>query len=134
MSRISPARTVSVSIRGPADAAYEFLARPENFPLWASGLCTSIEQIGDTWIGQTQDGPVQVRFTPPNSYGVLDHTVVLGSGAEVFVPMRLVPNGEGCELMLTVFRQPEMTDARFDADIAWVERDLQAVKALIESL
>jgi hypothetical protein len=37
---------------------------------------------------------------------VLDHTVVLPDGTEVYVPMRVVPNGGGSEVMLVLFRQP----------------------------
>ena len=54
-------------------------------------------------------------------------------GATVLVPMRVIPNQAGCEVMLTVFRSPGMTDAQFAADTDWVRRDLTALKALFES-
>lgn len=39
----------------------------------------------------------------------------------------------GCELTLTLFRQPGMDDARFEADAQWVMRDLEVAKALLEA-
>src|SRR5262249_43784091 len=42
----SDIRQLSVSIDRPAAEAYEFLAVPENFAKWASGLGTSLRQSG----------------------------------------------------------------------------------------
>ncbi|MFX8145270.1 hypothetical protein ABTL24_19370, partial [Acinetobacter baumannii] len=59
--------------------------------------------------------------------------VDLGGGREIYIPLRVVGNAEGCLVSLTLFRQPEMDDATFAADAAWVERDLLALKALAEA-
>ena len=61
----------------------------------------------------------------------MDHYVDLGTGAEVYVPMRIVANGEGAEVLFTLFRQPDMSDDKFAADAEWVARDLIALKALV---
>ena len=91
-----------------------------------------MERAGEHWEVKTQQGTVGLRFTPPNEYGVLDHTVVLLDGTEVYVPMRVMPNGTGSEVMLGLFRQPEMDDAEFDRDAGLMQKDLQALKALLE--
>jgi hypothetical protein len=44
-----------------------------------------------------------------------------------------VAKGGGCELVLTLFRQPGMSDERFAADAQWVMRDLDAAKRLLEA-
>jgi hypothetical protein len=126
------ARKLSVSIDRAATEAYEFLSRPENFPKWASGLGASLRQAGADWIAETPDGPAMVRFTERNSRGVLDHSVKLPRGRSVYVPLRVIANGEGCELVLTLFRLPGMSDEKFAADAAWVMRDLQAAKRILE--
>jgi hypothetical protein len=130
---MSQAHTLSVSINLNSTAAYAFLCQPQNFPKWASGLCMSIKQVDDEWIAETPQGPLKVRFTAPNDFGVLDHYVIPAPGVEIYVPMRVIANGTGCELVFTLFRQPDMSDAKFAEDIAWVERDLTAVKALLEA-
>jgi len=126
-------RTVSVSIRRDWQAVYAFAHRPENFARWASGAARSLRQEGDEWVADGPDGRAVLRFAPRNEFGVLDHAVILASGATIYVPLRVVQNGGGCEVMLTLFRQPGMTDAVFARDADWVAKDLAALKALLES-
>jgi hypothetical protein len=125
------ARTVSVSIDRPWRDLYDAIWRPECFPRWASGLSgSSMRKDGEAWKGEGPDGPVRIRFTGHNPFGVMDHRVDAGSGPEVHVPMRVVPNAGGAEVLVTVFRRPGMSDAEFEADIEWVRRDLLALRAM----
>jgi hypothetical protein len=101
--------------RDPLDV-YNFVSDPKNLPRWASGLAAA----------------VKVRFVERNKYGVLDHYVSSGAGPEVYVPMRVFPNSEGAEVLLTVFRQPGRSDEQFGEDTQWVRRDLEALKELLE--
>ena len=101
--------------RSPAEV-YAFVSDPNNLPKWASGL----------------NAAVKVRFVERNAYGVLDHYVKANADPEVYMPMRVFPNGEGAEVLLTVFRQPGMTEEKFIDDTKWVRRDLEALKELLE--
>lgn len=121
-----------VTIARGAGAVYDFLAEPRNFPRWASGLADGLAPEGEWWSADGPAGPIRVRFSPRNPYGVADHEVRLDSGETVHVPLRVVPQGEGSLVMLTLFRQPAHTDASFDADRQWVERDLQRLRALLQ--
>jgi hypothetical protein len=127
------ARKLSISIDRPAAEAYEFLWVPENFAKWASGLAGSLRKAADGWITETPEGPATVRFSERNAHGVLDHAVETPRGS-VYVPLRVIPRGKRCELVLTLFRQPDMSDDKFAVDAAWVMRDLQAAKRILESL
>jgi len=130
----SPSRTLTTPISRSAASAYAFMADATNLPLWAGGLAKSVRPGGDgDWIVETPGGEARVRFAEKNGFGVLDHVVTLADGTEVGVPMRVVPNGGGCEVMLTVFRQPSMTDAGFEGDLALVRADLAALKRVLES-
>jgi hypothetical protein len=63
----------------------------------------------------------------------LDHTVIPAPGVEIYVPLRVVANGDaGSEVLFTLFRQPGMSDEKFAADAKWVLSDLQKLKALLE--
>jgi hypothetical protein len=126
-------RTLSVSINRSAAVAYEFLSVPENFPRWASGLGASLRRAGDDWIVETPEGPATVCFFERNSYGVLDHSIRPPVGPSIYVPLRVVPRGEHCDLVLTLFRQLGMSDEKFAADAEWVMRDLNAAKRLLET-
>jgi hypothetical protein len=127
------ARPITVSIARPADQVYDFACRPESFPQWAAGLGGSLTRDGDGWIAHGPDGDVAVRFSPRNSHGVLDHWVTLPDGTEISIPLRVVANGDGAEVTLTLFRLPGMDDARFERDQGMVAADLAKLKALLES-
>lgn len=126
-------QTISVSIDRPWRKLYEAWWRPEAFPQWASGLSQStLERHGERWSAEGPEGPIEITFTPHNAFGVMDHWVDLGNGHEVYIPLRIIANGDGAEVQLTLFRQPDMTGAKFTEDRQWVERDLLALKALSE--
>ena len=127
-----PARTYSISINRDWQALYEAIWRPEVFPRWASGLAESdLRQEGDNWLADGPEGPISIRFTPHNDYGVMDHFVDTGDGKEIHVPLRVIQNGDGAEVMLTLFRQPGMDDEMFARDAKWITRDLRALKNFV---
>ena len=128
-----PSMDIGVDIGCPLARANDFLTVPENFPRWASGLGESLRPDGDGWTVRTPDGPMGVRFTAKNSFGVLDHWVTPPGSRAIHIPLRVVASGDdGCHVVLTLFRQAGMTDEKFDADGAWVRRDLDRLKALLE--
>ena len=130
---ILPARTFSISVRQDWQTVYTLIWPPEMFGRWAAGLAHSeIRPHGDVWLADGSDGPIIVRFTPHNTFGVMDHFVDTGDGREIHVPLRVVQNGDGTEIMLTLYRQPGTSEERYAADIKLINRDLRSLKALIE--
>ena len=135
MSPLRPARTISVSIDAPAADVYAFIADPRRLPEWATGLGTTPTPLPDgAWRVETPAGPMRVVFAPANDFRVVDHVVypLTGGDPVADVPLRVVPNGTGCEVMLTVFQQPGMSDAQYDADTALVQADLERLKHALE--
>jgi hypothetical protein len=127
-------RHISIRIHRPAAEVYAFAWKPESFPKWAAGLASGLTQDGDRWIAHGPGGDVTVRFSPENPYGVLDHWVTLPDGTELYMPLRVVANGEGAEVGMTLYRPPTLyDDAAFDRDAAAVARDLAKLKALLEA-
>ena len=63
---------------------------------------------------------------------MLDHYVRPARGDEIYVPVRVIANGSGTEVLFTLFRLPGMSDAQFAQDAALVERDLKTLKELME--
>ena len=122
-----------MSIDAPAVAVYRFASDPLNMPRWAAGLGSSISKIDGRWMVETPGGVVTVEFAPANTLGVLDHTVTLGDGTKIYMPMRVIANGEGAELVLTLYRQPGMSDAQFERDAGLVQKDLATLKRLVEA-
>jgi hypothetical protein len=129
----SESRHLSVFIdRQPADRVYRYVTDPANLPRWAAGLSGSIRQVGDDWIADSPMGSVKVRFVADNEFGVADHDVTLPSGETVRNPMRVIADGDGCEVVFTVRRHAGMTDRDFADDCAAVSDDLFALKRLLE--
>lgn len=131
-------RHISIRIHKPAAEVYAFTRAPESFTKWAAGLASGLTRDGDPnglqWIAHGPGGDVKVRFSPENSLGVLDHWVTLPDGTELYMPLRVVANGEGAEVGLTLFRPATMyDDAAFDRDATAVARDLAKLKALVEA-
>jgi hypothetical protein len=65
---------------------------------------------------------------PIMTMGVMDQHVETGDGLEVHIPLRVIANGDGAEVMLTLFRLPGMTNETFARDAKWITRDLRALK------
>jgi uncharacterized protein YndB with AHSA1/START domain len=126
-------RTVSVSISANPERVYEFAANPANLSQWAPGFVNSIANREGQWVAQTTMGEVTFAFAERNSFGVLDHGVTLPSGESFFNPMRVVANGQGSEVLFTLFRHPPMTEAEFERDAKVVLGDLEKLKTVIEA-
>ncbi|MDB5764112.1 MAG: polyketide cyclase [Herminiimonas sp.] len=129
---ILASRTLSVSIDCLPAKVYEFASNPENLPQWAQGLCKSVRKSDAGWIVETPQGPLNLIFAGKNDLGVLDHYVNPAPGVEIYVPMRVIPNGPGSELLFTLYRSPDMSDEKYAEDIRMVEQDLETLKRILE--
>lgn len=125
-------RHISVAINRPPDEVYSFVSNPENLPKWATGLGGSIRNVNGEWVADSPMGKITIRFAGKNTFGVLDHEVVLASGVKIYNPMRVIANGDGSEIFFTLIRRPEVSDEKFTDDAKWVEKDLKLVKGLLE--
>jgi hypothetical protein len=132
MRTIQAVRHISVSSNRSPQEVCDFASNPENLSKWATGLGGSLKTENGEWIADTPMGKVKIRFVKRNTYGILDHDVILESGVQIHNPMRVVPNGGGSEVIFTLFRRPDMSDEKFSEDAQWVEKDLQILKALLE--
>jgi len=132
MSDTLEVRHVSVAIERSPDAVYRYASNVADWVHWAHGLGRSIRQVGREWIADGPLGQVKVVLSEPNDFRVLDHDVTLPSGASVHNALRVLPNGGGSEVVFSVFRQPGTTDQDFLEDTRAVERDLRALKRVLE--
>jgi len=126
------AKTLSIRINCKATQAYDFVSNPRNLPQWASAFCTSVRKTGRQWEIKTPQGPVGFRFVSKNKLGVLDHYVRLNSETEIYVPMRVVAHESKCVIMITIFQSTGMTLKQFADDAVMVQRDLSALKKVLE--
>ncbi len=133
MPVMTESRHLTVSIARPAAEVYAWARDPAHLPQWAAGLATGVRLERGEWVADSPMGRVLVRFVPVNEYGVLDHDVVLPDGTTVTNPLRVLPDGAGCEVVFTVRRRPGMDDAAFEADAAAVTADLGTLQRVLEA-
>lgn len=126
-------RHLSERIDRPAGEVYEFAVEPANLPRWAPGLGTGVEQVDGQWFVQGPMGRVGLAFAARNELGVLDHDVTLPSGEVVYNPLRVIADGEGCEIVFTLRRRAGMSDAEFERDATAVRADLARLKRVLEA-
>lgn len=128
-----PSRQITTSINRPPSEVYEFTANPENMPKWAEGLSKSkMTKSGEYWLADSPMGSVKVKFTEQNKFGVLDHDVILANGEVFHNPLRVVKNGQGSEVIFTLYRLPKVSDADYEKDASAVKADLQKLKVILE--
>lgn len=126
-------KTLNLTINHDPKTVYDFVANLKNLSQWATAFCLAIKKVDGEWVADTPQGPIRIRIAAKNSQGILDHYVIPAPGVEVFVPMRVVPNGRGSEVLFTLFRRPEMTDEQYAQDQKWVVQDLKTLKSILEA-
>ncbi len=80
----------------------------------------------------TGEVEASLMFIGPAGHGILDHVVTPEGGAPVLVPMRVVPNEEGSEVLFTAFRPAVMNEPEWQKDLSLVQADLQRLKQCLE--
>lgn len=132
MSSTHESTTLTVRIDRPPRDVFNYVRNPENLPRWATSFCRSAHRLAGEWMIDTISGPAMIRFLADNPLGVLDHLLRTAAGEEIYVPMRVIANGSGSEVIFTLFRLPGMSDEKFAADAEMVRKDLQNLKAELE--
>lgn len=115
---IYPIRFLHESIQCSPDKVVAYVSKLENLPKWAAG----VGELGD----------VEVKFAAANPFGVVDHDVRVGSDT-FHNPMRVIPNGDGSEIVFALYRLPSMSDADFERDAESILRDFRKLKEILES-
>lgn len=128
-----PSRTLSIFIDKNPKSVYEFVSNLENLPKWATTFVRAVNKVGNDWIADTPQGQARIRMAEKNALGIVDHYVSPSPDVEIFVPMRVLPNANGSEILFTLFQTESMSDEQFRADTRMVEADLATLKFVLEN-
>jgi hypothetical protein len=124
---------LSTRIERLADEVYDYAVDPANLSKWAPGLGSCVDNIDGNWFVQTPGGRVGFAFAERNAHGILDHDVTLPSGEVIYNPMRVIRNGDGCDVVFSLRRLPGMSDEEFERDAKTVSADLARLKSITEA-
>jgi uncharacterized protein YndB with AHSA1/START domain len=129
----SSSRHLSVSVDRPPADVYAFVRDPANLPRWSTGVGSSVVREDGEWFVETPAGRARIRFAPRNAFGVLDHDVLTPEGEEVHVPLRVVADGAGSEVVFTLRPAAGGGEADLERDAALVAADLARLKRVLEA-
>jgi hypothetical protein len=124
--------TISVSIDAKPEAVYEFVADLNNWKQF-SDFGKNIEQVSQTeWLAHTSQGDVRVIPKFDKDKLLLDSICIIASGEKQFIPYRVLPNGDGSELMMTNQQTASVSDADYKEQLGWMRTELQTIKSILE--
>jgi hypothetical protein len=125
------AETRSISIAAPPAAVLALVADPQRLPEWAPAFARGVQPDGDDWLIDTGEGQarITVRISPEHGTVDLLRATDLTRGAF----SRVVHNHDGSEYLFTLFFPDGTTETAIAQQMATVEDELEAVRALCEA-
>jgi uncharacterized protein YndB with AHSA1/START domain len=132
MQKISRSKIKSIDIQAPVEKVFTFLADPMNWPQYAVVNLRSVTPGKNDWYkAVTKFGEGELMITPIKEFGLLDHTWK-DPQATWTVYSRVVPNGNGATVSMTLFQPPVMKDAQFDQAMLEMDIEMAKLKEILE--
>jgi hypothetical protein len=121
-----------IDIQAAPEKAYNFLSNPLNWPQYAIVNLRSVSAGEDGWFkAVTKFGEGELKINGVRELGLFDH-VWKDPQATWQVYSRIVPNGGGSTVTMTLFQPPVMTDAQFDHAMKEMDIELNKLKEILE--
>ena len=123
--------TITQSVGRDPKTTFAFVSNVRN---WRMTLVHDLQKTGTGWGFNSPDGPYVLTPSTVPLAGVFDFKLHHGkSGMEIPVAFRVAPNGEGSELIMTIFRPPELRRHLSENLVVWLRNGLQNFRADLES-
>jgi len=124
--------TQTITIATPPEEVIVFLADGENLPRWAIGFATSVRRVNDRWMVTTAEAEMPIAIDINEAGRTVDYRMEPAPGVQATAFTRVLPNGDGAEVVFTQFQQPNVADEIFEQLVAAVSHELVTLKALLE--
>lgn len=126
------ARTLTVAIRAPREAAFRHLADIENLPRWAAAFCERIEIAPRGWLALTVEGELSAEIEADERTGVIDLRLGDAWGCTRLIPLRVVTLPGGQTLVSIVFHQaPGQSDLGYERQCELLGAAMRELDALL---
>lgn len=130
--KISRSAIKYVDIQAAPEKVYTFLSNPLNWPQYAVVNLRSVSPGENEWFhAVTKFGAGEIRVNGVKEFGILDH-VWKDPQASWTVYSRVVPNGGGSTVMMTLFQPAVMRDAQFDGAMKEMDIEMAKLKDVLE--
>lgn len=130
----NPTTTLTTTIDAPLDVVGDDLADATTHPTWATEFFAGpAEPIGDGSYAvevPLMGGPARMRVDADVERGIVD-LYIAPAGVEFGepLPVRLIPNGSGVDVLWTLGRPADVPDDAWNAGLASMQRELGHLKA-----
>ena len=129
MAEFLNSHTTSIFISRPADHVYDHMARARRVAHWEPADPGRPDR---GLVLTDEDGALGVFPLFDRDWLVLDQIVAIEPYDEMLIAQRLVPNGEGAELIVTMFQPERMGDDAFRELIESMELSMKTIKRIME--
>ena len=133
-----PTETLKITIAAPFERVVSDLADGRSHGEWATEFFAGpVSDAGDgsfRAVVPAMGGPSRMRISADIGLGVID--LYLAPEGKPFgppLPVRVVRNGNGADVLWTLARFPGTPDAAWDEALASMERELESLRARLES-
>lgn len=120
-------RTISITVKKKTGDAFDAILQvpPKMMP--------DAQLNNDGWWSFTGPfGKAKLKFKENKSLGILDHQYI-DKDSTWDVPMRVISNGDFSEVVITLNKPDEISDAQFDERVTEIGELFNAMKNIIES-
>lgn len=132
MNKIARSATKSADIQAPPEKAYAFLADPMNWPQYAVVNLRSVSPGQNGWFkAVTKFGEGELKINGVKELGLFDH-IWKDPQASWQVYSRVVPNGDGSTVTMTLFQPPVMSDEQFDHAMKEMDVEMAKLEEILE--
>jgi hypothetical protein len=125
------AETRSISIAAPPAAVLALVADPQRLPEWAPAFARGVQPDGDDWLIDTAEGQARITVRVSPEHGTVDLLRATDPTRGAF--SRVVHNHDGSEYLFTLFFPAGTAESAIARQMATVEDELEAVRALCEA-
>ena len=130
--------TLTVSIAAPPERVTADLADPIAHPEWAteffSGPARSLGAGEAAVTVPLMGGPARLRVDADVERGIVDLRLAPEGGPYgPPLPVRVVPNGEGADVLWTLARAPGLPDEAWAAALDSMRRELECLRRRLET-
>ena len=132
MNKIARSVIKSTDIQAPPEKVLAFVIDPKNWPQYAVVNLRSVSPGQGGWFNVvTKFGKGELKVNGVKELGLFDH-IWKDPQATWQVYSRVVPNGDGSTVMMTLFKPPAMSDEQFDRSMEEMDIEMAKLKEILE--
>jgi len=120
-------RTFTITTKAARNDVFEFLADPENLPLWATEFCEAIRRDGDHWIVDTAKGPLFFAMEADSGSGVIEMHAGPEFDSMNALPIRVFTAGGQTMASFVFLKEPSVPVTLFDEHCRSMIKELTAL-------